>query len=334
MSLDDGTYEFTAVATDVAGNASVPSAEFLVMVDTRPPTVTVGSASTTVNEGDTAVNTGVFADSGVGTVSLSVSVGTILDNGDGTWSWSFVTSDGPAESQTVVIAATDSLGASSEISFTLVVNNVGPVVEAGTNVTIHEGQSVSRSGFFTDPGADTWTAMVDYGLGDGPIALTLNSDKTFDLNCTYTIPGVYTVKVTIADDEGAADTTTFEVAVNGGPGGERRPGSMGNCNVHSVPEWQRVERRGRRRPDVQLVADPPPGGKHGDALQPRHGEPDVRGGPARYVRGPAHRQRWHGQQCTGHGDDYHSEFGPGGERRPGSVSACDIHGFPERQRVR
>ena len=50
----------------------------------------------------------------------------VSDNGDGTWSWSLPTADGPDESQTVTITATDSDGATTETTFSLVVNNVPP----------------------------------------------------------------------------------------------------------------------------------------------------------------------------------------------------------------
>ena len=53
----------------------------------------------------------------------------------------------------------------------------------------------SSSGSFTDPGADTWTATVDYGDGSGVQALTL-TDKTFNLSHTYADNGSYTVTVT------------------------------------------------------------------------------------------------------------------------------------------
>jgi hypothetical protein len=52
----------------------------------------------------------------------------VVDNGDGTWSWSFGTTDGPAETQEVTITATDVLDAEGEVTFDLVVNNVAPPI--------------------------------------------------------------------------------------------------------------------------------------------------------------------------------------------------------------
>jgi serine/threonine protein kinase len=68
----------------------------------------------TVNEGDTAVNTGTFDDVDTGdNVSITASVGSVSQVGSqsGTWSWSFGTNDGPAQDQTVTIKANDGNGA-------------------------------------------------------------------------------------------------------------------------------------------------------------------------------------------------------------------------------
>src|SRR5262249_46925828 len=61
------------------------------------------------------------------------------------------------------------------------------------------GEQYAASGSFTDPGADPWTAAVDYGDGSGlqPLPLT---GQTFALSHTYTTVGTFTVTVQVADD--------------------------------------------------------------------------------------------------------------------------------------
>src|SRR6185437_8537024 len=77
----------------------------------------------TVDEGQTATNTGTWGDpDGASGVILSASVGSIIQYADGTWRWSLDTTDGPTESQTVTITATDPQGATTSRSFALVVN--------------------------------------------------------------------------------------------------------------------------------------------------------------------------------------------------------------------
>jgi astacin len=89
--------------------------------------------------------------------------------------------------------------------------NVIPVVSAGADITLDEGDQLSRDGSFTDPGADhPWTATVDYGDGGGPQALTLNG-KSFVLLHTYVdnVPSPVDVTVAVTDD----DDTGTDVAV-------------------------------------------------------------------------------------------------------------------------
>ena len=64
--------------------------------------------------------------------------------------------------------------------------------------SVNEGATFTSSGSFTDPGADTWTATVDYGDGSGDQPLSLGPDKTFTLSHVYADNGRYTVTVTVS----------------------------------------------------------------------------------------------------------------------------------------
>ncbi len=89
-----------------------------------------------------------------------------------------------------------------------------PVVNAGSGATLDEGQTFARSGSFSDPSADTWTATVNYGDGSGDQPLTLNADKTFALSHSYPTAGSYTLTVKVRDDEGAIGSSTLTITVN------------------------------------------------------------------------------------------------------------------------
>jgi hypothetical protein len=94
---------------------------------------------------------------------------------------------------------------------TATVGDFVPVVSVpGGDVTIRNGQTVSRAGSFADSSADTWTATVGYGDGSGG-PLTLNADKTFSFSHQYTTLGDHTVTVTVTDDEGVFGKSTFVV---------------------------------------------------------------------------------------------------------------------------
>ncbi len=75
------------------------------------------------------------------------------------------------------------------------------------------GSTFSRSGSFTDPDDEDWTATVDYGDGSGPVSLNLNSSKTFWLSHLYGATGTYTVTVTVDDSCDLSGSDTLEVTV-------------------------------------------------------------------------------------------------------------------------
>ncbi|MCL5958072.1 MAG: PKD domain-containing protein [Chloroflexi bacterium] len=114
---------------------------------------------------------------------------------------------------TVRVTVTDKDGESGSGSFLARVENVPPEVDAGSEATINEGQTFSGSGSFTDLGADTWTAIVDYEDGSGVQPLPLNPDKTFSLSHTCADNGLYTVTVTVTDDDGGAGSDIVVVTV-------------------------------------------------------------------------------------------------------------------------
>ena len=103
--------------------------------------------------------------------------------------------------------------ATVQTSFTVTVENVAPTVNAGPGGMISEGGTFTGNGFFVDPGADTWTATVDYGDGSGVQPLAFTMDKSFGLSHLYDDNGSYPVTVTVADDSGGVDSSTATVTV-------------------------------------------------------------------------------------------------------------------------
>ncbi|HSM06531.1 MAG TPA: M12 family metallopeptidase [Longimicrobiales bacterium] len=120
------------------------------------------------------------------------------DNGDYGWS----------------VAATDGFDVAAQ-GATIEITNVAPTVDAGaTTATIDEGDTFTRAGSFTDPGADTWSATVDYDDGDGSEALALVG-KSFSLSHTYVDgPGIFDVAMSVNDDDGGTGTAGIDVTVN------------------------------------------------------------------------------------------------------------------------
>jgi hypothetical protein len=173
--------------------------------------------SLATGEGSTMDSSGSFTDPD------STSWTATVDYGDGTgpqplalagktYSLSHTYADNGAYTVTVLVK--DDAGATGTGSFDVTVANVSPSVNAGPDATLSDTKTTfTQAGFFVDPGADTWTATVDYGDGSGSQALTLNPDKTFTLNHSYKKKGTYPVTVQVVDDDGGVGTDTVMVYV-------------------------------------------------------------------------------------------------------------------------
>ena len=177
---DDGVYTVTLTVTDDDGG-----------VGTDTLTVTVANANPTVAAGDD-VSAAEGAD-----VNFGGSFNDASPSDTHTYVWNFgddsaeiTDSLTPSHSYaddgvyTVTLTVTDDDGGVGTDTLTVTVDNVAPTADAGSDATINEGGTFSSTGSFTDPGADTWTATVDYGDGSGVQALALNADKSFALSHT------------------------------------------------------------------------------------------------------------------------------------------------------
>ena len=91
----NGPDSFTFKANDGTVDSAAATVSITVTAVNDGPTVARDSATVTVNEGQTASNTGTWADADGDTVTLTASRGTVTRNANGTWSWSFATTDGP-----------------------------------------------------------------------------------------------------------------------------------------------------------------------------------------------------------------------------------------------
>jgi PKD repeat protein len=112
----------------------------------------------------------------------------------------------------VTLTVTDAHGAEATATTAVTVFNVAPAVAAFAGGSILAHQTYSASGSFADPGADSWTATVDYGDGAGAQALALDG-QAFSLSHAYAAAGTYTVTVTVTDDDGASSSKTASVTV-------------------------------------------------------------------------------------------------------------------------
>ena len=124
---------------------------------------------------------------------------------------------------TVTVEVTDDDTGVGSDTLTVTVNNVAPTVDAGPNQKADEGDTVSLApATFNDKGTlDTHTATIDWGDGTledagavteapfGPPGSTAGADGTVDGSHIYADNGVYTVTVTVTDDDGWS--ASFEI---------------------------------------------------------------------------------------------------------------------------
>ncbi len=182
--------------------------------ENEAPEISADQLSVEADEGSQAQNHGTLTDPDGDPLALSVSVGTIVDNGDGTWSWSYEATDGPADGQTVTVVSEDDQGAQAQIDFEVVVRNIAPQVESITVpvVPVPVNSAVDVSADFSDAGVlDTHTATWAWGdgLSAGTVEEANGSGSVADTHI-YSTPGVYTVTVTVTDKDGDAGSLSAE----------------------------------------------------------------------------------------------------------------------------
>jgi len=121
LTPDDGAagiaWTVEVQARDAAGAVSPVNSQALTVTNVAPVLTRLNTALTG-GVGTLFTNTGTYADVPADIVILSADIGTIINNGNGTWSWSH-TPAAAVTNQVVTITGTDEDGGSSTVTFTL-----------------------------------------------------------------------------------------------------------------------------------------------------------------------------------------------------------------------
>ena len=113
----------------------------------------------------------------------------------------------------VSVEVCDRFGACSTDSSTVDVTNVAPTVDAGPDLMGEVNSPILLTGSFTDPAGHndddyTWTWDV---AGSGSALY----DEDIDGSATFTVPGIYTLTLTVTDKDGGVGTDAVELVVRG-----------------------------------------------------------------------------------------------------------------------
>ncbi|HUQ47719.1 MAG TPA: PKD domain-containing protein, partial [Gemmatimonadaceae bacterium] len=206
-----GSYNVSLILTDNDG-----------LVDTVTTTSTVDAVP------PHAAVDGPYTDAEGSAISMSAAASTDANGSIVSYAWDFgdgSTGSGASVSHsyanngsyTVSLTVTDNDGRTDATSTSATISNVAPSVASLSGATLLPGETYSTTGSFTDPGADTWSATVNYGDGSGTQALTLTG-KTFSLSHTYASAGTFTVTVTVSDGDNTGTNTATVTVLTGAQG--------------------------------------------------------------------------------------------------------------------
>ncbi len=95
-------------------------------------------------------------------------------------------------------------GLRAVVPFSILVENVAPTINAGTDRTVNQGDTATFNVSINDVPGETF--LVTWDVGDGTPAI-VGETITHD----YAEVGMYTVTVTVVDDDGGEATDTFDV---------------------------------------------------------------------------------------------------------------------------
>lgn len=174
-NIGEGTHQYTATATDEAGNESLPSTGITITVDTlAPDTPLIGSIGGAQNGGSTNDNTPVIGGGGTtGETVIIYNNGVEVDRveiANGEWSYTLPTqTDGPLN---ITVAAVDDAGNLSPVSpvFSVTVDTQAPTVP---QIDAVSDSQLTNSVLYTRDGSPTLT-----GIGEPGSSVTVSVDGT------------------------------------------------------------------------------------------------------------------------------------------------------------
>ena len=260
-TLADGSYSYTATATDAAGNTSAPSAALSFVVDTAAPEVTITSAGgRPIRRTQTITGTVDLSDVGATVTVLdgATPIGSAVVQSNGNWTANNVTLTTPGSNSLTakVTDAAGNTGTSNTVVYTL--NTTVPVITSiatsGSGISngngdLNGGHAVTLTVGFSE------TVTVDTSRGTPTLVLNDGGTATYQ---TGTGSNALVFSYTIGSGENTADLTVNSLSLNGGT---MQDASANNADLSGAPttirpvrcrstRLHRRSRRAERRADI------------------------------------------------------------------------------------
>jgi PKD repeat protein len=237
---DNRVTPYTVIVCVDDGNAVNGSAcdDFAITINNVAPTVDAGSDQPST-EGQTVTLQGDINDAAADTHTATIDWGDgteesgSVNQSTDTVSGSHAYADNGIFTVTVTVTVEDNDGASNSDSIKVTVGNVVPTVTASGQQPLNEGDFINLSGTYSDPGFDSatagtledFTATIDWGDGTSEPVSTITLTEisggsgtlttgTVQASHAYADDDVYTVTLTVCDDNNGCGSSTLQVTVN------------------------------------------------------------------------------------------------------------------------
>jgi PKD repeat protein len=208
----DGSFEYTPGPDFLAADSftykvsdgQAESSAVSVTISVRAPEVNAGPDQA-ANEGEAVSFSGTVVDD-----FPAGSHAVAWDFGDGAAATGLTATHAFADNgvYTVTLTATSPAKLTGKDTLLVTVSNVAPTVEAGPDVAAPQGKDVPFAGSFADPGAgDTHTITWDFGDASG-------TEGTLTPTHPYPVPGNFTAKLLVRDDDGGEGSDTLTVSIS------------------------------------------------------------------------------------------------------------------------
>ncbi|MEJ1222370.1 PKD domain-containing protein [Sediminicola sp. 1XM1-17] len=205
-----GTYDVTLTVTDGDGNTG--STTITIQVNDPANEAPVAVATSDVSNGDaplTVAFTGSNSTDDVGVTSYLWDFGDAAGSTSTEADPSFVFTE--ANTYTITLTVTDGEGLTNSTTLEITVNvpNEAPVAVATSDVSNGDAPLTVA---FTGSNSTDDVGVVSYlwDFGDAAGSTSMDADPSF----VFTEAGVFTVTLTVTDEEGLTSSTTLEITVN------------------------------------------------------------------------------------------------------------------------